>query len=206
MVKQDGPAPEGSPRPGWNYDRLIIAVGLLLAAVLLLLSIRLPYWSIVLEAPQYPEGLKATAYVNRFAGDVTEIDELNHYIGMMKLGDAARLERSLAAPLMATMAGLALLSCFLRGWGARLLRLPLVLFPFGLAGDLTVWLWYAGHHLDPRAALSSSIKPFMPTVLGRGTIGQFHTIGGFEWGFWLALLAAMITLLTLLWPEGEERA
>lgn len=53
------------------------------AALLLLISIFLPYWQLTLLAPQYPEGLKMQAYVNHISGDVDEIDELNHYIGMI---------------------------------------------------------------------------------------------------------------------------
>ncbi|MFZ5825408.1 MAG: cytochrome C [Bacillota bacterium] len=186
-------------------DRLITGVGVVVAASLLLVSIWLPYWTIKLEAPQYPEGLWATTYVTHLTGDVREIDELNHYIGMMRLDDAAALEKRVAVYAMVSIAALALLSWALRGWLRWALRLPLVLFPAGFVADLAYWLWYAGNHLDPTAALSSSIKPFTPAVLGRGTIGQFHTVARFELGFWLALLGAAVAILTLLWPEEEAQ-
>ena len=44
------------------------------AAVLLIVSIFLPYWGLVLHAPQYPKGLAIVAYVNRLEGDVWEIE------------------------------------------------------------------------------------------------------------------------------------
>ena len=34
------------------------------AAILIIISIFLPYWSLVLHAPQYPGGLVVNAYVN----------------------------------------------------------------------------------------------------------------------------------------------
>ncbi len=69
---------------------------LTIARILLLISIFLPYWHMELRAPQYPDGLYVTAYVNRLTGDVKEIDGLNHYIGMRPLEDAAKLERMLS--------------------------------------------------------------------------------------------------------------
>src|SRR5210317_981713 len=66
------------------------------AALLLLVSIFLPYWKMTLLAPQYPGGLHVTAYVNELTGDVAEIDGLNHYIGMRPLNEAAKLERSVS--------------------------------------------------------------------------------------------------------------
>ncbi len=40
------------------------------AAILLLISIFLPYWKMELLAPQYPKGLSVMTYVNRVEGDV----------------------------------------------------------------------------------------------------------------------------------------
>ena len=54
----------------------------------------MPYWSLVLHAPQYPGGLVVNAYINHLEGDVQEIDGLNHYIGMRPLGEAAQFERT----------------------------------------------------------------------------------------------------------------
>src|SRR5690606_16832591 len=67
---------------------------LLLARVLLLVSLFLPYWHMELFAPQYPDNLHLTAHLNYLSGDVAEIDGLNHYIGMRSLEEAAQLERS----------------------------------------------------------------------------------------------------------------
>jgi len=65
---------------------LLPTVMMLLAAVLLVVSIFMPYWKMTLHAPQYPKGLSVQTYVNRMVGDVKEIDGLNHYIGMRPLG------------------------------------------------------------------------------------------------------------------------
>ncbi len=70
---------------------LLPTVLLVLAAVMLVVSIFLPFWHMQLNAPQYPGGLHVVGYVNRMTGDVHEIDSLNHYIGMRKLDEAAQL-------------------------------------------------------------------------------------------------------------------
>lgn len=187
--------------------RMISAICLAAGAILLVASLALPYWSVVLRAPQYPDGLRVTTYVTKMTGDVAEIDELNHYIGMMKLGDAARLERAAAVIFLPAAAVLLLASWFVRsGWAVWLMRAPGIIFPFGVLIDLQVWLWYAGHHLDPKAALSSSIKAFTPRMIGPGVIGQFKTFGMFDAGFWLAAAAALLVIWTLFLPSGPVAA
>src|SRR5438874_2725072 len=86
---------------------------LALAALLLIASIVLPYWKMTLEAPQYPGGLVVNAYLSHLAGDVREIDELNHYIGMRPLGEAAALERSLSMEAVAVVALLVLAAIYI---------------------------------------------------------------------------------------------
>lgn len=168
-----------------------------LAALLLVVSIFLPYWKLRLLAPQYPGGLEVQVYVNRLTGDVREIDGLNHYIGMRKLEEAATLERSLSIFLIAVTALLVLGAIYVHNQYAALLSLPALLYPGIFAGDLFFWLWNFGHNLDPRAPLSSAIKPFTPPLLGTGTVGQFKTVASFEVGWYLAVGASLCILLGL---------
>ena len=78
----------------WQYWLPTILLGA--AALILLVSMFLPYWQMTLDAPQYPGGLTVEVYINRLEGDVSEIDGLNHYIGMRPLDEAAQLERSVS--------------------------------------------------------------------------------------------------------------
>lgn len=72
-------------------SRLFVA-----SAALLLVSVVMPYWILILRAPQFPKGLSVTAYVNRLEGDVGELEGLNHYVGLGSFEDAAVLERAIA--------------------------------------------------------------------------------------------------------------
>ncbi|MDH3676117.1 MAG: cytochrome C [Anaerolineae bacterium] len=167
------------------------------AAILIIISIFMPYWSLVLHAPQYPGGLVVHAYVNHLEGDVFEIDGLNHYIGMRPLGEAAAFERSISIFAIAALALLVMASIFIHSPWAALLSLPAVLLPVVFLGDLYFWLSNFGQNLDPNAALSNSIAPFTPTILGEGVIGQFKTVAYADVGLLLASAGSILILVGL---------
>lgn len=170
---------------------------LMLGAMLLVVSIFLPYWKMTLHAPQYPDGLHVQLYVNKMTGDVQEIDGLNHYIGMPKLEEAGKLERSFSWLAIGALALLLMAAVFIHNPLAGVLALPAVLYPAIFLVDLFYWLYTFGHNLDPKAPLSSSIKPFTPTLLGEGKVGQFRTTAMVDTGFYLAILAALVILVGL---------
>ena len=167
------------------------------AALLLLVSILLPYWEMTLLAPQYPGGLHVTAYVNELAGDVNEIDGLNHYIGMRPLNEAAKLERSISVFAIGALALLVIAAVFIHTRWVVLLVLPAILMPVVFLLDLQYWLRDFGLNLDETAALSSAIDPFVPQVLGRGMIAQFETIARPGIGLWLAIIASILCIVGL---------
>lgn len=176
---------------------LIPTVLFLAAALLLLVSIFLPYWQLTLHAPQYPQGLTVQASLNKIEGDVSEIDGLNHYIGMRPLGEAAPFEKSISIIGVVVVALLVLAAVFVHSKWAALLALPALAFPVIFLLDLQFWLANFGQNLDPAAPLSSSVKPFVPRVLGVGKIAQFSTDAGPAAGLWLAILASILILAGL---------
>ena len=167
------------------------------AALLLLVSIFLPYWQMTLLAPQYPGGLHITAYVNELTGDVAEIDGLNHYIGMRPLNEAAKLERSVSVFAIGALALLVVAAIFVHTKWVVLLVLPAILMPVVFLLDLQYWLRDFGLNLDETAALSSAIDPFVPKVLGSGMIAQFETIAKPGAGLWLAIVASILCIVGL---------
>lgn len=167
----------------------------MLARVLLLVSIFFPYWHMELEAPQYPKGLFLTAYVNHLTGDVREIDGLNHYIGMRPLGEAAAFERAASVWAIIAMFLLVEGAAFIHSKWAVLLAIPAITFPLGFYADLYYWMRTFGLNLDPGAPLSASVKPFVPTVIGEGGIGQFKTYAEWGHGYWLAVACAGVTIV-----------
>lgn len=177
----------------------------ILAAVLFAVSINFPYWGLVLEAPQYPGGLSMRVFVNRMTGDadpqldeVREIDELNHYIGMKSLYEAAKTEQSIALPAVVLMLVLLVVTAVFRRRWLALLTIPVIAFPALFLGDLAFWLNNYGQNLDPSAPLSSAIRPFSPPILGEGVIGQFKTIASVDIGWYLAVAGAVCVLAALI--------
>lgn len=167
------------------------------AAFLLLISMFLPYWKLTLMAPQYPEGLKMEAYVNQVSGDVDEIDELNHYIGMRPLKEAAELERSASLILIAAIVLLALGSIYTHSPFALFLVVPSIFYPVIFLGDMYFWMHNFGMNLNPHAPLSSAVKPFVPPLLGEGLVGQFRTIATWEIGLIISIIASVLMIVGL---------
>lgn len=167
------------------------------AAMLLVVSIFMPYWQLTLNAPQYPGGLTVEAYLNRLEGDVGEIDGLNHYIGMRPLDEAAPFEKSISVIGVIALGLLLLAAVFVHTKWVVLLTLPALLFPVIFLVDLQWWMANFGRNLDSAAPLSSSVKPFVPPVLFEGRIAQFSTWAVPGPGLWLAMAASGLILVGL---------
>ena len=110
--------------------------------------------------------------------------------------DAADVGLPIVSYVMAALAVITLMIvsvAFIHSKWLAVLAIPAMLFPFIFLADMWVWLWYYGNHLDPTAALSSSIDPFTPAILGTGVVGQFSTTAVLLIGWYLALLASILT-------------
>ena len=68
-----------------RLSRLLVGA----AELLMVLLYVLPLWHVRLVAPQYPEGLGMHIYISSVQGatenDLTNINNLNHYIGMKRI-------------------------------------------------------------------------------------------------------------------------
>lgn len=187
----------------WTGRQWMASGLLVVAGVLLLASLLFPYWRVDLQAGIYPKGLSLQLRPYRLEGDVAEIDELNHYIGMRKLDSAGQLERKIAIPSI-IIAGLCLFAAAFvpRKW-SMWLTIPGLVFPFVFLGELYWWLADSGLNLDPKAPLNHSIKPFVPPIFGEGRIAQFAASASFQMGFYLALLATILSRVALYLKRPE---
>jgi hypothetical protein len=188
--------PDGQTRPLMNY--LLPSAIMMLAALLLMISMFQPYWSMKMYAPQYPKGLMVNAYVNRLEGDMREIDELNHYLGMPKLDEGGRFERSISLIAITTLGMLLIAGVFVHNQWAGVLAIPTLGFPLAFLADLWYILDRYGHSIDPHSALGGAVKPFTPPLFGEGAVAQFRTVAQAESGLYLAV-AAVVVVLVGLW-------
>ena len=176
----------------------IAKVLILFAMVATIVSIFFPYWRLKISAPQYPKGLKVVVYLNRNEGDVGEIDNLNHYIGMRPLVEAAKIERQLAMFGVGILLFCLVLASVFSNKKSAFLLVPGIFFPLFFVGDLYYWMRSFGLNLDPHAALSSSVKPFIPPIFGAGKIAQFQAFAQFDMGFYLCMTASVLILACFL--------
>lgn len=157
---------------------------LFLCAVVMVWSLNFPVWQIILEAPQYPEGLKMEIWSHKIAGDVDKINGLNHYIGMGVILDENFPELKIIPYCVVIMGVLGLL---VAATGKRWVLLCFVIYQisFGIWGMYRFWYWEYeyGHNLDPHAAIKIPGMSYQPPLLGWKELlnflaGSFPDIGG----------------------------
>jgi copper chaperone NosL len=163
------------------------------ATALLLEAARLPIWQAQFSAPQYPQGLSIAAYGGKVQGNLSEINELSHYIGMPPFNFVGMPEMRLW-PLVILLGVVAAVLAVVthRRWLRRLACATLWLMPVGALADVQFRLWQVGHSLDPTSAIR--VSPFTPRVLGPTTLMNF-TVTGLP-GAALVLIALAAVLVT----------
>jgi hypothetical protein len=171
---------------------------LLLAAALLLGSLKLPLWHIRFEAPQYrgDEALRIAVHPNVMRGDLKELGTLDQYIGVHIPPTLPQFKW--LPSVIVSGAVLGLLSCFLR----RSIRATArFVVPAALATALGIAAVQAdlqirdiGHHRDRKTPLVG-VQDFTPPFLGRTKIAQFEVTSAFGLGAWL-IGAAMVLQIT----------
>jgi copper chaperone NosL len=166
---------------------------IVVAALALLPAIVLPTWTITLHAPQYPDGLQVVIYPHTVGGDLSEVNLLNHYIGMQEIRPDEFAEFRFIPFFILRFLGFALLTALVGrmpiaaiGW------MDFALFGVVMLYTFQRWLHAFGTNLSPDAPLS--IEPFSPAFIGTTRIGQF----GVE--SWPAAGAILMGIAGLLGP------
>jgi len=174
-----------------------IACGLV-AIALLLIAARLPIWRAMFSAPQYPEGLDIVAYGSKVEGDLSEINELSHYIGMAPFNFVGMPEMRLwPLVILVGIVAAVLAVATRRRWARRLGCATLWLIPVGALADVQFRLWQVGHNLDATSAIR--VTPFTPRALGPTKLMNF-TIDAYPGTslMLIALAAAVVTSTPLV--------
>ncbi|MBK6900465.1 MAG: hypothetical protein IPH09_14850 [bacterium] len=178
-----------------------VRLGIALLVLPLAASFLFPLWTIRMEAPQYPQGLSMDIYAYRLSGghdgrDIAEINNLNHYIGMMKIERSSIPELGWIPFAFGFLALLALRAAAL-GTLRDLVDLCVLLayVTVFFFGRFILMLYNFGHRLAPEAAIK--VEPFMPVVIGTKQIANFttHSLPNFGTLF-LVVFAAGVALAT----------
>jgi hypothetical protein len=170
-------------------------------------------WTIEFFAPQYPKGLQLHVYSYSISGgndgvDLTEINTLNHYVGMRALdpADFADLDFMPFAIGALLLLGLRVAAI---GDVRSLVDLAVLTGYFGVFGiaRFVYMLYTYGHDLDPRAPIE--MAGFMPPVWGTRTIANF-TVSSFPslGTILISIFGATVVLLALwqVWRGAQGPA
>jgi len=193
-------------RPLTPTSRILVA----LAALLIVASLFVPLWHMTFVAQQYPEGLDLWIYSHDLVGgddgnDLTEINVLNHYIGMAELqpSDFSELK------WLPLVIGLIVVLTFRSAAIGNLRSLVDVLVLCAYFGAFSLWsfwyrLGYYGANLDPKASVQ--VEPFMPPIFGYKLVGQFDVWSYPTWGSYLFLAYGLLLVIALwlTWRSGER--
>lgn len=169
------------------------------AAFALIISLFVPVWSIYLDAPQYPEGLKLQIWANAIAGDVDIINGLNHYIGMKTLHTGDFIEFKVLPYLISGFALLFLIVAFLarRRW-LYAAFVAFVIFGIVAMADFWKWEYDYGHNLDPNAAIKVPGMAYQPPLIGFKQLLNFGAYSVPAVGGYLFISAGFFLLIAVL--------
>jgi nitrous oxidase accessory protein len=174
-------------------DRAAILTIVAVAILALVLAWMLPWWIMKARAPQYGQRILVIDVGPRDVnGDVREIDNLGHYVGIPPMGGLAHLERTLAPlGLTGALLGILLAPWLRRRWMRLLAVLPALLMPIILLVDLKFWMTKAVNDRDPEAALTLTNR-INPKLFGDYDVGQFKVATELGGGFYLAAIAGLL--------------
>lgn len=162
-----------------------------IALLLITAAAFLPIWTIKMNAPLYAQKwLAVDIYIYKAVGDIKEVNIINHYVGLREVDPNEMPELKFGPYLFAALIIAVLGALTVRkeiAWA--LLLLAVVATPV----YFQAWIYNYGHDIAPGAALK--IEPFTTPVMTFGvhTIAVFKIVTYFNAGYWLIVLAAVLT-------------
>jgi len=189
-----------SNKLNWN-TRMV----LLLCAILLIIVLFVPMWSIELNAPQYPEGLGLSIYANRLGGNIDIINGLNHYIGMKTLHEKDFIEFIVLPYCIIFFSIFCIVAAFVAG--KKLLYALLIVFiSFGITAMADFWRWEYnyGHELNPDAAIKVPGMSYQPPLIGYKQLLNFGAYSMPDIGGWIFIMVGILLLL-ISWRAFKQK-
>lgn len=193
----------------------------IIGSLLVLGLFAFPIWNIVLEAPQYPDGIGMKIYINGLQGrekhDLQNIDGLNHYIGMRTLPKPHEMwEFSVFPKVIGSMALLGVLLGVL-GWFGKIngywfLGWFVLMSTLGILGmvDFNAWMTDYGTNLDPKAIMKmmdaeGNPLTYKPPLFGSRDILNFKAHSYPSLGGYLLGLGMFLNLIAFwIWKKNKK--
>ena len=163
----------------------------LIAAALFLVSLPLPYWTVIMNAPTYPErNLSMRVYPTHYEGDIREWNLIGNLVGVKVPPPIPDLAFEIVPVLIVLLAISSLIAAFDQRWLAVSMIMPWILL-IGLTAFTQYSLYIFGHDLNPDRPLRY-IEPFTPPVIGIKKIGTLLTFHLPHVGSFLFIAASLL--------------
>ncbi|PKP01971.1 MAG: hypothetical protein CVU14_04215 [Bacteroidetes bacterium HGW-Bacteroidetes-9] len=173
-----------------------------ICSILMIGAFFLPFWKIILEAPQYPEGMQMKIWLYKITGDVDNINGLNHYIGMKMIHEDEFKEFKIMPWALGFLIAFGLLVAFMRKRSLIWTWIGLLLLAGGIAFyDFYQWLYDYGHNLDPHAAIKVPGMSYQPPLFGYKQLLNFLAGSFPDWGGYLVITAALGIVAVALFEQ-----
>jgi copper chaperone NosL len=178
-----------------NFHRVL----LLAASVLMIGVYFVPFWQILMWAPQYPEWLSMQIWLAKITGDVEIINGLNHYIGMKEIDASMFPEFAVMPWILGGLIGFGVLAATI-GRRYMVWIFLLLLVSAGTAGlvDFYLWGYDYGHNLDPHAAIKVPGMAYQPPLIGTKELLNFIAYSAPDWGGWLLATSGLMVILVVV--------
>lgn len=141
-----------------------------LAALLLLGLYIMPFWSISMSAPQYPEGIGMYIHIDDVTGhnrhDLQSINTLNHYIGMSEINKEDFPEFVVMPWIIGFMILFGLIAAA-TGSVKLVITWLILMILLGVGGliDFYMWGYDYGHNLSPDAPIKVPGMSYQPPLI-----------------------------------------
>lgn len=186
-----------------NVSRGLIAVG----SLVLISVLYVPFWSIYLIAPQYPEGLSMQIWLYQITGQVEIINGLNHYIGMKHIKAEMFPEFDFLVYIFGMYILIGLIVAF-AGNRKYLLTYLILFFAGGIVAfvDFYKWGYDYGHNLDPAAAIQVPGLSYQPPLIGHKKLLNFDAFSYPDTGGWIVIGVVLMFLLIWIveWKKSKK--
>lgn len=164
-------------------------------------------WKIILQAPQYPDGVEMHIHIDKISGSspgtLQNVNILNHYIGMKKIEPDSIPELKYMPPIIYAFISLAVLvALFNKRWMYWLWAIAFSsVLLVGLI-DFYLWEYDYGHNLDPNAPMVFEDASFQPPLIGKKVILNFVAISLPHIAGYLTGIALLVAF-TAAWLKGR---
>ena len=184
-------------------NQAIVRGTALLAALCFVVAAFSKLWGMVLTSIFYYQGLHLNVYSNRVTGDLHELNILNHYIGMLTIGNGMPEFHYIIWVILVLALGSLVLAIFPSKRRALVIFLIQVVLLVILASDFMYRLYQYGHDFDPTAAIK--VAPFYPEVWGNYQLANFHVVTSPGLGAFVMIIGFLI-MFAIVWmyPKAKE--